>query len=130
VAAIESNKDKFVVRKIAVVVVTFESLEGAKNWIEETGSNLPVYVDPNRKMYDLFGLSRSISKVFHSEVMRYYGEGLVKQGSVPQSHGQSDFLQMGGDFTVSQDGKLVFSYPSQNASDRPHIKDILETPER
>lgn len=45
------------------MVVTFEPLEGAKTWISETGSDLEIFVDAERKMYDFFGLSRSISKV-------------------------------------------------------------------
>jgi len=110
------------------VVVTFEPLEGAKKWISETGSKLEVFVDAERKMYDFFGLSRSIYKVFHTDVLRYYGESMAQQVDVPQpssSHGQSDFLQMGGDFTLNAGGNVVFCYPSQHASDRPEINDIL-----
>ena len=55
--------EKFTDLKVAAVVVTFEPLEGAKKWISETGSKLEVFVDAERKMYDFFGLSRSIYKV-------------------------------------------------------------------
>ena len=50
-------------RQISVVVVTFESVEGSKIWIRETNCDFPVFIDPDRKLYSLFGLSRSIYKV-------------------------------------------------------------------
>ena len=52
---------------------------------------------------------------------------MVQQEEVPQpsSSHQSDFLQMGGDLTLDAAGKVVFCYPSQHASDRPEINDIL-----
>ena len=68
------------------------------------------------------------AQVFHTDVLRYYGESMAQQVDVPQpssSHGQSDFLQMGGDFTLDAGGNVVFCYPSQHASDRPEINDIL-----
>lgn len=128
-AAIQRRKDEFSKRQISVVVVTFESLEGSKNWIRETNCDFPVYIDPDRKLYSLFGLSRSICKSFSTKVLRYYSESIVKDGEVPAAVPGSlnDFLQMGGDFTLSASAKVVFSYPSQDASDRPHLNDILKT---
>lgn len=110
------------------MVVTFESVEGSKNWIRETSCNFPVFIDPDRKLYSLFGLSRSIYKSFNTKVLRYYSESIVKDGEVPAAVPGSlnDFLQMGGDFTLSASAKVVFSYPSQDASDRPHLNDILK----
>ena len=66
---------------------------------------------------------------FNTKVLRYYSESIVKDGEVPAAVPGSlnDFLQMGGDFTLSESGKVVFSYPSQDASDRPHLNDILKT---
>ena len=60
---IDIFSDKFSERQISVVVVTFESVEGSKIWIRETNCDFPVFVDPDRKLYSLFGLSRSIYKV-------------------------------------------------------------------
>ena len=68
------------------------------------------------------------AQVFHTDVLRYYGESMAQKDDVPQpssSHGQSDFLQMGGDFTLDARGNVVFCYPSQHASDRPEINDIF-----
>jgi len=128
VAAIQRRKDEFSERQISVVVVTFESVEGSKIWIRETNCDFPVFIDPDRKLYSLFGLSRSIYKSFNTKVLRYYSESIVKDGEVPAAVPGSlnDFLQMGGDFTLSASAKVVFSYPSQDASDRPHLNDILK----
>ena len=60
--------DEFSERQISVVVVTFESVEGSKIWIKETNCNFPVFIDPDRKLYALFGLSRSIYKVSKSRL--------------------------------------------------------------
>jgi len=123
--------DEFIKRKIAVVVVAFESLSGAKTWLAETQSKLPMFIDPERKIYKMFGLSRSIHKVFKIDVMKYYGEQLLK-GALPEAQGQSDFLQMGGDFTFGRKGStpvVTFCYPSQSSTDRPEISDILKASE-
>ena len=65
---------------------------------------------------------------FNTKVLRYYSESIVKDGEVPAAVPGSlnDFLQMGGHFTLSASAKVVFSYPSQDASDRPHLNDILK----
>jgi len=130
--------DEFVNRKIGVAVVTFEPKSGSEIWLQETKSKLPMYIDPERKIYELFGLSRSVQKVFQIEVMKYYGEEALKQPELPKankggnsSSHQSDILQMGGDFTLSLDkdqqtAKVKFCYPSKTASDRPDIADILK----
>jgi len=50
-------------------VITFGVLDGAKLWLESTGSNLPMFADPERKLYDYLGLKRSVAKVIFSSLI-------------------------------------------------------------
>ena len=81
--------------------------------------------DPQRKLYEIFGLSRSIAKSFGIKVLRYYGQQSLKE-QLPEAHAQDDFLQLGGDFTVKDGRTVTFCYPSQNASDRPEVGQVLQ----
>ena len=112
------------------MVVSFGSLEGIKTWKEETRCLYPVISDPERKTYEVFGLARSISKTFCSQVSRFYSEQLMAEGELPEAHLGDDFLQMGGDFMINMTDrsrpKVQFAYPSQSASDRPSNQQILD----
>ena len=45
-----------------MVVVSFGVQEGAEKWLEETGCQLPLYLDEDRNLYRKFGLHRSLAK--------------------------------------------------------------------
>ena len=49
-------------------------LQGAKNWLDETGTSLSLYLDPERKMYKMFGLSRSVTRVWSMKTIHYYAQ--------------------------------------------------------
>eukprot|EP00095_Tigriopus_kingsejongensis_P006984 maker-scaffold641_size121017-snap-gene-0.19 protein:Tk06984 transcript:maker-scaffold641_size121017-snap-gene-0.19-mRNA-1 annotation:"selenoprotein l" len=116
--------------KIAVVVVSFGVQTGADNWLKETGCNLPMFLDPDRKLYRAFGLHRSLAKVFNHDFLSYYGGQLAAGRELPKTlHGiEDDPLQMGGDFAITRPNfTMSLVHRSKNPSDRPSLDRLHET---
>lgn len=111
---------------IAPVIISFSELEGVKEWILQTQCPFPVFIDAVRATYSAFGLTRSM-KAFSLKAMHYYAQKVVAGEEMPNIHLQEDTAQLGGDFTVDcKSKKMLFLYPSQNASDRPTLAAILK----
>ncbi len=43
-----------------------------------------------------------------------------------QSYGKDDYFQAGGDFLVDRKGTVLFAHRSQDPSDRPSVRRLLE----
>jgi len=127
VARLEQDLHLFTSADCRVVVVSFGNSEGAQNWLEQTKTCLSLYLDPQRKLYLKFGLARSIKKVWNMNTIHYYAQQKAQGRQLPTalSGVEDDPLQMGGDFTISKDLKLVMSYACKTPSDRPSTQHIL-----
>lgn len=127
-ASLEGSQARLKASKLAVVVVSFGLQTGAENWLQETGCQLPMFLDPDRKLYRAFGLHRSLAKVFNHKSLFYYGEQVASGRDLPKAMSgiEDDPLQMGGNFTVSiPSTKMTLVYRSKNPSDRPSLEQIL-----
>jgi len=111
-----------------VVIVSFGTSQGAESWLRETGTSLDLYLDPDRRVYSLFGLDRSVSKVWRISTIQYYAAQKCQGRKLPQaiSGNEDDPLQMGGDFTIDKNLKRVMCHPSSSPTDRPSVEQILQ----
>ncbi|KAM9840293.1 uncharacterized protein ACBR49_015695 [Aulostomus maculatus] len=115
-------------RSVRVLVVSFASVPGARLWLEQTGCTFDMLLDPHRQVYRSFGLGSSYSKVMNFSVLLQYSEfGAVDRDfpDVPP-HLLGDLYQMGGDFLLSEAGKVLLSHPSRNPLDRLSLQDVLQ----
>ena len=85
-----------------------------------------MYRDPDRKLYNLFGLEQSIKRVWNSETIWSYAAMKVSGDKLPVMSSDDDPHQMGGDFVLDEYGKVLLHYASQIPSDRPSIEKLLE----
>jgi len=109
--------------------VSFGHLAGAVQWLEDTKSTFPLYLDQKRAIYNLLGLPRSISKAFGMQAMSYYGAALAREDDIPKFFADDDAQQLGGDFMlkkVDDDLRFTLLYRSQTSSDRPSVQSLLE----
>jgi hypothetical protein len=86
----------------------------------------PVLSDPGRAAYKAFGLERGSWLMFFK--LRALGRylGLMARGwRVRLPVGGEDVLQLGGDFVLDRRRRMVFAYPSADASDRPAAEVIV-----
>lgn len=127
-AALQQQLHVFTQARCKVVVLSFGSSQGADAWIEATGCELEVYLDPDRRIYSMLGLERSLHKVWNMDTVHFYAQQKALGRQLPQSivGVEDDPLQMGGDFTIRRDGRLVLSYPSKTPKDRPSTNQILQ----
>jgi len=51
---------------------------------------------------------------------------LMLKGWVPGSNEGEDVLQLGGDFVLSGDRRLIYAYPSANPMDRPAAESLVQ----
>jgi len=110
-----------------VVVVSFGSSQGAVCWLNETNCKLDMFLDQERSLYQAFGLTRSLSKVWSMPMIHIYAEKIVGGEIFPESKQEDDDpLQMGGDFTLSRSGHILLSHKSSNPYDRPSLHQILD----
>lgn len=127
-AGIEKQIELFNKASYKVCVISFGDVKGATSWLTSTGCQLDMYLDPERDLYNLLGLQRSVSKVWSTTTLHYYGSMVAMGRKLPSAiEGvEDDPLQMGGDFTIrTTDKVLILSHPSKNPKDRPEISKIL-----
>ena len=80
----------------------------------------PVLVDRERRAYAGWRLGRAPRRTLVTRPgwIRAYAEALVRRGESLARPG-SDILQLGGDFVVGRDGRLVLSRAQRHFDDRP-----------
>lgn len=125
-ARLETDLHKFSNVGCRVVIISFGQEEGAKDWLLQTKTKLHLYLDSDRTLYSKFGLARSVVKVWSMKTIHYYAAQKAQGRNLPSAlvGVEDDPLQMGGDFTLDSERKLVMSYPCKNPSDRPSIQHI------
>ena len=88
---------------------------------------LPTVCDPERAAYRYFGLNRGKWSMFfrRSVLVRYLR--LIFTGWMPQrGEAGEDMLQLGGDFVLTSDRRLVYAHRSNDPADRPNASDLVK----
>ncbi len=122
-AQLRRQKDQFDERNIRIVVVAFVTDDRAYDWLEQTKSPFPFLLDPDRTVYERYGLKRSLLRSWNLPTLWYYAKELLSGKPIKQIQGDPN--QLGGDFLVGPDGRLKLVYPSDDPTDRPSIEMLL-----
>ena len=111
-------------RKLGVrpVVVGHSSLRYAKAFVEETGIELPVYVDEKRVVYQALEFKRPLLGFLNPKVFQRAAEARKEGFSQPGVFG--DAFQLGGVVLLMPDGSMPYRYASQFAGDHPKLEDL------
>ncbi len=111
-------------RGVRVLVVSFTPPKLMKLFLAEHPLAFPIVSDPNRDAYRVFELRRTnVFAFFMPRVLWKFIRQILAGGKVRKPVDQ-DVLQLGGDFLFDAAGKLIWSWPSQNPTDRPTASDI------
>ena len=108
---------------VEVLVISFGSLPLATAWLEETCAPFRLLLDPERTVYDTYGLERSLSRSWNLRTIWRYVR-LMASGRRWRGI-QGDSAQLGGDFIVSADGVVRLAYRSHDPTDRPDAAQLL-----
>ena len=108
----------------AVAVVAFSAPTRVAAYQRDRLAPLPVLIDEDRAVYRAYGLGRgSVWTVWGSKSWWAYLR-LIRRGRKLQRPTE-DTLQLGGDFVVGRDGRLMYTYRSAHPDDRPPVDDLL-----
>lgn len=122
----DAARDQFAARGCAVLVVSQARPEVLSLYLARFKWAVPIVCDPERTSYGAFGLERTNWLTFFKpRVLWGYLRAMFRGQRVKRPYEGEDLLQLGGDFLLSRDQKLVQAYPSVDPTDRPSIADLL-----
>lgn len=107
-----------------VVVIAFAAPHHVAAYQREQLAPLTVLVDTSRTAYRAYGLRRgSVRTVWGPKIWWAYAK-LIRHGR--RFHRPTDdTFQLGGDFVVGRDGRLVYEFRSADPDDRPTVDELL-----
>jgi hypothetical protein len=109
-----------------VLVVSFGEPKALAAYLAAGPLPFPVVSDPSRAAYAAFGLGRtSWGEMLRGGVVTRY-LGLIFRGWLPRRPTEGeDVLQLGGDFVLDRQRRLVYAHPSREPTDRPSAEELL-----
>jgi peroxiredoxin len=120
------HRDRLAAAGISVLVVAQAEPKNVAWWTAKHPQPFPIVSDHNRTAYRAFGLGRvSWLHFIRPDVLLGYLWVIVRGWRVRKPVRGEDVLQLGGDFVLDRDRRLVFAYPSRAATDRPSAEQIL-----
>ena len=109
-----------------VVLVTFTDRDNLPAYRQRHELDLPVVIDADRSAYRAFGLGRgSVHRVWGARAAARYWEILRADGIGGLARPVEDTLQLGGDFVVDPEGRLVYGFWGEGPDDRPDVEELL-----
>ncbi len=113
-------------RGVRILLICFAQEHWARAFLEETGAPFPLLMDPEMESYRAFGLKSSVARTYLSPATIWYYAKAIFRGRKFHPKPRGNPHQMGGDFLIDRDGRLLFAHPSREPADRPSIEAILE----
>ena len=108
-----------------VVLVTFTRARNLRGYRSRLGLPFPVLADEGRDVYRAYGLKRGAWwRVYGPGPLGRYVARLLRGAKVERP--TEDTLQLGGDFVVGRDGRLVLAHRSAIPDDRVVVDALVE----
>ena len=113
-----------------VLVVSQTRPELLAVFLREQPLRFPAVADPERVAYRAFGLERtSWMTMLHPGVVLRYLRFIFRGWRPQQARAGEDVLQLGGDFVLDGEGRLIYAYRSAEPTDRPSVEALLQAVE-
>lgn len=106
-----------------IVAVSFGTPYWAGAWKKTTGAPFPIWLDPDKHSYPIYGMERSIRASYSPKTIWFYIKALARGEKMQKSQGSED--QLGGNFIVDKHGIVRFAYASKDPTDRPPIEKLI-----
>lgn len=109
-----------------VLVVTSIPLPELSTWGKERDCPFPLLADPDRRVYQAYGLDRGAWAVlYHPRVLLAYWRLWRKGLQVRWPESTDDWHQLGGDFLIEPTGRVAQAFYSKSPADRPQFREWL-----
>lgn len=123
VMQLHHSRQAFVNRWVRILLVGFEPKERAEDWIRQIQVDFPFLIDPDRSLYQDYGLQHSILQAWHPRALWFYFKRFLRGKGLPKIH--ADPNQLGGDVIIDQSGKIRMIFSSRDPTDRPSVEELL-----
>jgi hypothetical protein len=124
---VDAAREPFAATGCGVLVVSQAKPEVLALYISRQSWHVPIVCDPDRSAYAAFGLERTgWLTFFRPRVVWGYFRGMFHGYRVKKPYAGEDLLQLGGDFILSRDRHVIFTYPSADPTDRPTVAELLQ----
>ena len=112
-----------------IAVVLFTRQRNLRGYRSRYVDPLSVLTDEDRALYRVFSLgSGSLWQVWGPKVWLKYAR-LLRGGATFEKPTENT-SQLGGDFVVGRDGRLVYVFRSKGPDERPSVDDLLDAVRR
>jgi peroxiredoxin len=114
-----------------VLAVSFTKPALAATILQRDPLPFPAVCDPTLQAYQTFGLGRaSWRSLFRPRVIGQYLRVLLRGWLPRKLSKEEDVLQLGGDFVLDRDRRLVYAHRSIEPTDRPKPAALLDAVRR
>ena len=110
---------------ISVYIITFDSDQLAKAYVEQTDLPWPMLIDGERSVYDAYHMKHGSWWAIMNPVSIWGYIKLMLQGRRPGKSGK-DYKQLGGDVLIDPKGEVVLHHASTGPHDRAGVESLLE----
>ena len=107
-----------------VLLVSFGAPAVAGVWLEQNCPDFKLLLDPQRAVYGAYGVEHSLLRSWNLRTLRRYVQ-LMRQGWHWRGI-RGDSAQLGGDYIIGRDGRVLLAHPSHDPTDRPSAESLLE----
>jgi hypothetical protein len=124
---VDGARERFAAASCSVLVVSQAAPKVLSLYLTRRKWQVPVVSDPDRTAYAGFGLERTgWTSFFRPRVMLGYFQGMLRGYGVKMPYAGEDVLQLGGDFILDRQRRVVFGYRSADPTDRPSTTTLLD----
>jgi peroxiredoxin len=121
---LQHSKAQFEDNGFRVVLVGLGTPDRAEAFKKQFNISFPIICDPEKKLYQTYGLGRSSVARMASPAFLLRGLKALSRGHLPGVP-RDDVMQMPGVFLIDTYGKIRYSHYSKDPSDNPSIGTLL-----
>ncbi len=123
---VDAAADRLRAAGCAVAVVSQARPEVLARYLASQPRGVPVVCDPGRDTYRAFGLERTGWATFFRPgvLLRYVGH-MLRGVKVRAPYSGEDVRQLGGDFVLAPDGRVVYHFQSADPTRRPAVDELV-----
>ena len=118
------SKAQFEDNGFQVVLVGLGTPDQAQAFKKQFSLSFPIICDPEKKLYQTYGLGRGSVASLASPTLLLKGLKTLSRGHTPGAP-QGDVMQMPGVFLIDTSGNIRYAHYSKDPSDNPPIGTLL-----
>jgi peroxiredoxin len=118
------SKAQFEDNGLQVVLVGLGTSDQAEAFKKQFSLSFPIICDPEKKLYQTYGLRRGSIVRMASPALLLKGLKTLSRGHTPGMP-QGDVMQMPGVFLIDTSGNIRYAHYSKDPSDNPSIETLL-----